>query len=106
MDKTTTSREIKPFVKKLYSQFAPEKIILFGSRATGKAWKQSDYDFIIVSSKFKGVAWLDRISKVVALWDLLDNIDILPYTPLEFKRKEKESSVVRQAMKDGKLLAL
>ena len=103
MDSTTP--EIKKFVQKLNTKFNPEKIILFGSRATGKAWKQSDYDFIIVSSLFQKVPWLERISKVVRLWDLPVEIDILPYTPQEFNRKKKESSLLRKALKEGKRIA-
>jgi hypothetical protein len=55
MNKKIISKEIEGFLNKLKLEFNPEKIILFGSRAKGDDWKRSDYDFIIVSSKFEGM---------------------------------------------------
>ena len=103
MDKKTPE-EIKKFIVRLKKNFDPEKIILFGSRAEGREWKRSDYDFIIVSSKFKGMHWLERISKIIKMWDLLADVDILPYTPKEFEDKKKNSSTVRHALKYGRLI--
>lgn len=98
-------KEIDRFVSKVKIEFAPKKIILFGSRARGDDWTTSDYDFIIVSSKFEGMHWLNRISKITKLWDSLSDIDVLPYTPKEFQNKSKNSSTVRKALKEGKLIA-
>ncbi len=103
MDKKTY-KEVKRFVCKLKRELDPEKIILFGSKAKGDDWVRSDYDFIIVSSKFKGMHWLTRISKIISLWDPQEDIDILPYTPHEFEDKKENSSVVRSALKNGKLI--
>lgn len=97
--------EIKPFVSKLKHEFDPEKIILFGSRAKGKEWKKSDYDFIIVSKKFKNMHWLKRISNIVRLWDVIADIDILPYTPEEFEIKKINSSMIRSIIKQGIVIA-
>ena len=72
-----------------------------GSRASGENWKKNDYDFIIVSSQFQGMHWLDRISRVVRLWDSLSDIDTLPYTPAEFQQKSKTSSLVKNALQYG-----
>jgi len=105
MDKKPLEKEIKKFISKVKLELKPEKIILFGSRAKGDYWKRSDYDFIIVSPKFKGMYWLKRISKVIRLWDALADIDVLAYTPKEFEDKKKTSSVVRNAFKHGKLIA-
>ena len=104
MDKKTPGKEVRAFVRKLRAELHPEKIILFGSRAMGEAWKRSDYDFVIVSSDFEGMHWLERISRVVRLWDNLSAIDALPYTPKEFAVKRKESSVVRNAVRHGQLI--
>jgi len=106
MGKKPIDKEVKEFVVKLKREFNPEKIILFGSRAKGSEWKRSDYDFIIVSSKFKGMHWLDRISKLTKLWGALTDIDILPYTPEEFAAKKKNSSTVRVAVKGGISIAV
>ena len=97
-------RRIEPFLRRVKKEFSPQKILLFGSRAKGEDWKRSDYDFIIVSERFRGMHWLERISRVVRLWDLPTDIDVLPYTPEEFEDKSVNSSTVRSAIKDGKLL--
>lgn len=104
MDQKTLGKEVKTFVRRLQAEFRPEKIILFGSRAKGDDWLRSDYDFVIVSSSFEGMHWLDRISRVVKLWDSVSDIDALPYTPKEFAEKRKTSSVVRSAIRHGRLI--
>ncbi len=101
MDSKKIDKKLGPFLKKLEKKFQPDAVILFGSRAQGTAWKRSDYDFILVSPSFKGMHWLERISQIVNLWDLPCDIDVLPYTPQEFTKKKKESSVVRSALKHG-----
>ena len=101
MNKKPVNKEIKGFLNKLKLKFNPENIILFGGRANGDGWRMSDYNFIIVSSKFKDMHWLKRISKIVRLWDVIADIDVLPYTPKEFEDKKKNSSVVRSALKHG-----
>ena len=102
MDKE--KNKLKNFLKKVREKFGPAEIIMFGSRATGNFWKRSDYDFIIISEKFEGVHWLERISAIVRLWVLPVDIDVLPYTPSEFAWKLKTSSVVRSAMSHKKVL--
>ena len=97
-------RRIKPFLCRLKKEFSPQKILLFGSKARGENWKGSDYDFIIVSDTFRGMHWLERISRVVRLWDLPSDIDVLPYTLEEFEDKSVNSSTVRSALRDGKVL--
>lgn len=100
MDKQK-NKEITAFVRRVREKFQPEQIILFGSRARGDDWKQSDYDFIIVSSKFRGVHWLKRITESLVLWDLMSDVDILPYTPEEFEEKKRQRCIVQQAVKEG-----
>jgi len=106
INKKPVNKEIEGFLNKLKLEFNPEKIILFWGRADGDRWRMSDYNFIIVSSKFEGMHWLKRISKIVRLWDIITDIDVLPYTPKEFDDKKKNSSVVRNALKHGKSIVV
>lgn len=98
---STENEEVSSFIKSVKRTFAPARILLFGSRARGDAWKQSDYDFIIVSPRFEGVHWLERISRIVQLWSLPSDIDVLPYTPKEFQEKVRESRFVRAIVKES-----
>jgi len=41
-------REIQDFINKIIDSFAPEKIILFGSRAYGEATPDSDVDLLVI----------------------------------------------------------
>jgi hypothetical protein len=92
---------IKEFLTRVKERFAPEFIILFGSRARGSELKESDFDILVVSKKFEGVHFLERIFMLYQLWDYDYDLDILGYTPEEFERKGKEIGLVRQATKEG-----
>jgi UTP:GlnB (protein PII) uridylyltransferase len=103
VDKSTISR-IEPFLSRLKEEFAPQKVLLFGSKARGEDWKRSDCDFIIASEKVRGMHWLERISRIARLWDLLFDLDVLPYTLEEFADKSVNSSTVRSALRECKTL--
>ncbi|SCG85404.1 nucleotidyltransferase domain-containing protein [Methanobacterium congolense] len=96
--------EIKEFQKRVNEEFNPEVFILFGSRARGDYLKESDYDFIIVSRKFEGIHFLERIYRVLELWDYDWDVDILPYTPEEFSVKKDQIGIVNEAVKQGIVL--
>jgi predicted nucleotidyltransferase len=106
MDSIRAGHEITEFIRSLTQQFAPEQIILFGSRARGDHWKPSDYDFIVISSKFVGIDWHDRMVQILKLWDRPEGLDVLPYTPQEFEDKKLNSSTVRSAVREGKLIVM
>ncbi len=95
---------VSRFVKKVLGKFKPQAILLFGSRASGDQLLHSDYDFIVISDSFQNVAWLVRISVVVQLWTADENIDVIPYTPDEFAIKRFDTSIIRSAMKEAKLV--
>lgn len=76
-------------------------MILFGSRSRDEHLKQSDYDLIIVSKKFKGVHFLERIYQLLELWDFDTDVDLLPYTPEEFEEKRRQIGIVKQAVEEG-----
>ncbi len=94
--------KIAQFVRKIKRIFNPCKVFIFGSRARGDFWAQSDYDLIIISDKFEGVGWLDRISTIVKHWNLDYNLDVIPYTTKEFEHKKKESSFIREIVLEAK----
>ena len=97
----TADKKIRSFLKKLRANFEPENVILFGSRAKNEHLKHSDYDFLIVSKKFEGIDFLDRIPLVIRKCNAFFAADFLCYTPEEFERKKKEIGIVRTALKEG-----
>ena len=78
-----------------------EKIILFGSRAQGKTGKDTDIDLIIVSKKFQKMDFFQRGAKMYDHWTLRYPVDFLCYTPAEFKKLSKQTSIVSEAIKTG-----
>ncbi|MBI2144421.1 nucleotidyltransferase domain-containing protein [Candidatus Woesearchaeota archaeon] len=94
-------KELRKFKLKLIKHIAVQKMILFGSTARGQAGKDSDIDLIFVSPQFKGVSPLGRAYAVSKQWDLDYPKDFLCYTPAEFRKMEKLSIVVREAIREG-----
>lgn len=89
------------FIQKLRHKYCISELILFGSRAEGRADKESDYDLIIVSADFQGVEFTERIRTVYKLWANDAGIDILCYTPQEFAKKASQIGLVSDATKRG-----
>ena len=98
------AEEIKDFIEKVKKVFEPEVMIIFGSRARGDELRESDYDMIIVSEKFRGINFVRRMEKVYKLWDLDERADIICYTPEEFEEKKKQIGLVRRAVEEGIML--
>ena len=95
---------LKTFVNMVRRRFSPSKLILFGSRANGKALAGSDYDIIIVSEKYRGIPFTDRMTELHRLWNIATDVDFLCYTPEEFEIKKKQIGIVREATRYGKVL--
>jgi len=82
-------------------KFAPEKIILFGSRARGDHLLESDIDILVVSARFEGMNWRERIIEVFGEWDKKQMLEPLCYTPEEFETKRGQAGIVQQAVEEG-----
>ncbi len=96
-----TARIAKNFAKKIWKEDSSAKIILFGSRARGDNFKKSDFDFLIISNKFKSKPFIFRASPFYDYWNQPFDIESLCYTPVEFNRKKKQIGIVQQAVKEG-----
>lgn len=94
-------REAAAFAEKAKKIYAPAQVILFGSRARGDWLESSDYDFIIISPKFEGVDFLDRIKNAFLNCKAFFPADILCYTPAEFEKKRGQIGTVSQAAAQG-----
>ncbi|MBI3794985.1 MAG: nucleotidyltransferase domain-containing protein [Nitrospinae bacterium] len=90
--------------KIIAGHFSPDKIILFGSHAKGKAGLDSDVDLLVVmpvtESKRK-----KQIEIRLALHGIKISKDIIVTTPEDYEwRKDIPGTVERSAEIDGKLL--
>lgn len=87
---------------------APEKIILFGSRARGTASSYSDYDFLIIESQpfVRGRRRLERATKVAWALSHFDvSTDILFFSIDEVEYwSQSPNHVVSCALREGQVL--
>jgi len=95
--------ELKRYVKQLREEYDPERILLFGSLASGNVEEWSDIDLVII--KETKSRFLERIREVMQLLRPQVGVDVLVYTPDEFARLVNERAFVRQEiLTKGKVL--
>jgi len=99
--KISLLKKLIAFRKKANRHLPIEEMILFGSRAKGKRGKDTDFDLVIVSKKFKKMDFFQRGARMYDYWDLRYPADFLCYTPEEFKKLSKQASIVAEALRDG-----
>ena len=95
---------LKEAARRLVDSFKPDKIIVFGSQATGTADDRSDVDLLVISP-VKG----NRRSLMVAMDRALKGIgfarDIIVLTPEEFERdRHIPGTIARPAWREGRVL--
>jgi predicted nucleotidyltransferase len=101
---TAAGRQIKKIVKRVVSRFSPDKIILFGSYATGTAGPDSDLDLLVVMP-ITGSRRDKAVEIGVALHDIAVAKDVIVVTPEDFEwRKDVIGTIERPAWREGKVL--
>ncbi len=94
-------KKLTAFKNRVNASIPIDKMILFGSGATGDAGKDSDIDLIIVSRKFNGLDFFQRGAKMYDYWGMCAAVDFLCYTPKEFDKLKKQVSIISEALKYG-----
>ncbi|MEN7981908.1 MAG: nucleotidyltransferase domain-containing protein [Nanoarchaeota archaeon] len=103
MGKEKIIRLIKHFMLHV-NEISLQKIILFGSQATGEATEDSDIDLIVVAPDFEKMNFFERVKKMNNYWNLDYAVDFLCYTPEEFEKKKNRISIVSEALKEGVII--
>ncbi len=75
-------------IQSIINNYAPQKIVLFGSYARGDAHEGSDIDLMVIKETPK--RFIDRIPDVIRMNNTLIPIEPLVYSPLEFETMKKE----------------
>ena len=75
-------------IQSIISNYAPQKIVLFGSYARGDAHEGSDIDLMLIKETSK--RFIDRIADVIRLNNTLISLEPLVYSPSEFETMKKE----------------
>ena len=103
-----TQEEIRNLVLAIVEGVKPKKVILFGSRARGNEGDISDVDILVVMDtdkpKYRRRSEISRL-----LWDFDFPIDIVVYTPDEFKEAVEHEDYyfnpfIKDAVKEGVVL--
>jgi predicted nucleotidyltransferase len=97
--------KLKELVDVIIKQYHPEKIILFGSAASGKLHEDSDVDLAIVKRTSKKP--YQRIGDVESLlWDVrgAPATDIVVYTPEEFAALKQYRPLAEEVIGKGVVL--
>ncbi len=95
---------IDRMTRRIVRKFHPEKVILFGSHARGKAGADSDVDLLVVMP-VRGSRRAVEVAIGVALHDFGIPKDIVVTTPEDLEwRKEIPGTIERPAVLEGKVL--
>ncbi len=96
--------ELARIVRVIAERFDPEKILLFGSRAEGRAAPDSDADLLVVMRT--DLPYYEREPAIRSvLWPHDLPLDLLVFTPEEATPLEKEpTSFVGEILRTGKVL--
>ena len=83
-------------------EYAPEQLIVFGSRARGRGAAESDIDIIVVSDRFEGTRFPNRMGEFLIKIRPQVHLDAICYTPEEFEQMlHKQAPFVRNAVAEG-----
>jgi predicted nucleotidyltransferase len=88
----------------LVAEYAPEKVILFGSLANNEVGEWSDLDVVIIKDTAK--PFLQRLREVALLCHSPVGVDFLVYTPREFAQMiaEENPFLLEEVLNKGKVL--
>jgi uncharacterized protein len=94
-------RFVRERLPALRARFAPEHLVLFGSRARNEAGPDSDIDLLVVSSAFREVKRPLRASEVLLALRYPGAVDALCFTPEEFAHLRQQPGLVATACEEG-----
>ena len=97
-----SNAELSRIVDVLVNNYNPQKIILFGSLASGNVHESSDIDLIVVKESDK---WFyERLEEVIFLTTPHVGAEIMVYTPKEFEVKKDTLFFKEEVFRKGKVL--
>ncbi|MGD0077660.1 MAG: nucleotidyltransferase domain-containing protein [Sedimentisphaerales bacterium] len=104
MDKRAVLKTISAFRKALVAEgIKPDKLILFGSYATGQYREDSDIDIVVISNDFKNKSYWERIDILSsAIYRIFEPIEATAFTPQEWQKQE---SLIFEYAKNGEVIS-
>ena len=90
-------RALEELLERAQEVLGDFEVYLFGSYARGDWIEDSDIDLVVVSPAFRGRGLGERYRILRELLPPDVSVDILAYTPEEFRRALERSSILREA---------
>lgn len=96
---------LKKLLRRLKRNYAPIKVILFGSLAHDRITPESDIDLIIIKKNLPPRYW-DRVKELAPLLSDLDiGVDVTLWTPEEWDRESRTNRFIQEEiLKNGKVI--
>lgn len=82
--------------------YQPQKIILFGSRATGTSSEDSDYDIVLV--KDTNQPFHERVIEARRLLRTTMPVDLFVFTPIELEKNKTRNLLIAEILSTGKVV--
>ena len=96
-------KQIKRFVKEVAEEFAPQRIVLFGSYAKGGATEDSDVDLMVIMTHKKRN--VDQALEIDQKIHRSFPLDLIVKTPAEIKSRLAQKDVfISSVVNEGKVL--
>ena len=104
IDNITSEPLLQTIIQRLLAAGQPQKIILFGSQASGQADRESDYDLLVIENSSEP-RYRRTVSYRRALKDLGTSKDIVVWTPREIAEWQNVSNAfITTALREGVVL--
>jgi predicted nucleotidyltransferase len=98
------SNKLNDIVNRIATKFDPDKIILFGSYASGSQHEDSDLDLLIIKDTDQPIQTRGFELRMSLIGTMIP-FDILFYTNSEYEKEKSNSfSFLNSAMKNTKIL--
>lgn len=103
-------RELERYVQRVADRWPLQRVLIGGARladlrgAGAQRERGPEFVVVLISERFDGVPWLERVHVAGMLWDAYEmggSADVHCYTPPEFERKREQLALVRQAADEG-----
>jgi predicted nucleotidyltransferase len=95
---------VQEIVRRIVAAAQPDKVILFGSRARGKARPDSDFDFLVIKDSDEPGYRRDA-PLYLALAGLNAPVEVLTYTPEEIREwSAVPQAFITTAVREGKVV--
>lgn len=96
-------QELDHVVQRLVEEYQPEKIIVFGSMATGQVHEDSDVDLFLIKDTLRRP--IDRLKDVAQYLSRKVGIDCVVWTPQEIAETKSSNGFLRnEILKKGKVI--